>query len=331
MARTIKLLLFNIVLCVFLSNTGFSADTTVVSHTAKPTSGYTYNYMYPYLNNQMKTTLNPGGATSQSTSPINTIVKTTPIPGTTQRRIVSRAGTTNKKNDSTTNIQQNPKRNIVPRQSNSSVARSAQTQQFSQSTQSQQKKRVIARSGTTSRTTNPIQTISYENTSNQSTTTTVRCLADYTECMNRYCEREQTLYNRCYCSSKLAQIDAKYKPEIDKLIMQIAKLQGETYWTDEEMNEYWNEKIGVYTGDNSWVNLDNTLNIDWTSLESRVRGQNAFITGHEYCSQHLSGCFYSSSNLRDAYRSEIAQDCAAYEQNLIKIKNAAESFIEMNQ
>ena len=63
-------------------------------------------------------------------------------------------------------------------------------------------------------------------------------------------------------------------------------------------------------------------------MESRVRGQNAFVTGNEYCSQYLDRCSYMSDNLRDAYRSEISRDCNAYEQTLQKIKNAAESIVE---
>ena len=94
------------------------------------------------------------------------------------------------------------------------------------------------------------------------------------------------------------------------------------------MNEYWMDTIGKYTGDNSWVNLENALNIDWSSTESRVRGQQAFATGHSYCVQHLKGCAYMANNLRDAYRSEIARDCSTYETSLKKIKSAAESILE---
>ena len=155
-----------------------------------------------------------------------------------------------------------------------------------------------------------------------------RCLADYTECMNRYCQREKTAYNRCYCSSKLAQIDAQYQPAIDSLIKQILSLRSNNAWTDAEMNQYWMDTIGKYTGDNSWVNLDNALNINWAGTESRVRGQQAFATGHDYCVQHLRGCAYMASNMRDAYRSEISRDCATYESGLAKIKNAAESIVE---
>ena len=149
--------------------------------------------------------------------------------------------------------------------------------------------------------------------------------------MNRYCLREDTAYNRCYCSAKLSQIDANYQPTIDSLIKQILELQNNGSWSATEMNEYWESRISIYTGDNSWKNLDNLLDIDWASMESRVRGQNAFATGHEYCVQHLQGCFYMASNLRDAYRSQINTDCASYEKSLQRLKNAAESILQAYQ
>ena len=139
--------------------------------------------------------------------------------------------------------------------------------------------------------------------------------------------RPDTAYNRCYCSSKLAQIDYKYQTEIDALIKKILTIQNKNEWSVAEMNTYWMETIGKYTNDNSWQNLDNALNIDWASLESRVRGQTAFTTGHDYCIQHLRGCGYMISNLRDAYRSEIGRDCTKYEASLIQLKNAAESIV----
>ena len=104
-------------------------------------------------------------------------------------------------------------------------------------------------------------------------------------------------------------------------------MRGTNRWTEAEMNEYWMSVVGKYRGENSWTNLDNALNIDWASLESRARGQNAFVTGHDYCMQHLQGCFYMAANLRDIYRSDIARDCASYEKSLQKLKNAAESII----
>jgi hypothetical protein len=147
--------------------------------------------------------------------------------------------------------------------------------------------------------------------------------------MNSYCERANTAYKRCYCSSKLSQIDAKYQNDIESLIKQILTIKDSGTWSDSEMNEYWMQSIGKHYGSNSWTNIDDALtSINWTDLDSRVRGQNAFATGHQFCSQHLTGCYYMSTNLRDAYRSEISRDCAAYEQYLYKIKNAAESIVE---
>ena len=143
-----------------------------------------------------------------------------------------------------------------------------------------------------------------------------------------YCQREDTAYNRCYCSAKLAQIDSKYQNKIDSLIQQIIKLQYNTSVTDDEIKEYWDQTVGSYTGDNPWVNIDNALNIEWADTQSRVRGQNAFNTGHEYCVQNLRACSYMATNLRDAYKSDIARDCATYEKSLQKIKAAAESVIE---
>ena len=78
----------------------------VVSRAARatntPTSGYTYNYMYPYLNNQMRETLNPGDANAQSTSPINVVVKTESLPNTDNRRVISRSGRAAKPHQQTT-------------------------------------------------------------------------------------------------------------------------------------------------------------------------------------------------------------------------------------
>ena len=115
---------------------------------------------------------------------------------------------------------------------------------------------------------------------------------------------------------------------VHNLITNILRLRGNGQWSDEEMNEYWMERVGQYAGENSWENLDNALNIEWPTNDERIRGQNAFLTGHEYCVQHLRACAYMASNLRDAYRSKITRDCDAYEQALIKIENAAESIIE---
>lgn len=294
------------------------------------TTGYNYNYMYPYMNNQMRTNLNPGVTTSQSANLIDTVVTTKKL--SSDRRVVQRP--TIARGATTTNIRRNtpttPARVATP----TTPTRPQNTN-----------RRVVARSGI--RPTATMRTSSRGDTSQTARATanaanftesdtmrisSVRCMADYTDCMNKYCERKNTKYNRCYCSSKLSQIDSQYQNTIDGLIKQILMLQGTNKWTDAEMNEYWMNTVGQYTGDeNSWTNLDSALDIDWAGMESRVRGQTAFTTGHEYCIQHLRGCSYMITNLRDAYRSEIARDCATYEQSLQRLKNIAESIIEANQ
>ena len=317
MRKSIKI--FTNVFAVLVANSAMATSTS-----PRATSQYikrdTYNYMYPYMNNQMRTDLNPGLTTSQSTNPMDVVVKTKPLANTTSSR------------------------RVVPR-NNSSTARAATNNQNSApriTTPSAQttNRRVVARRATT--TSQPM--VSRGNTRlnssyvKRSDTATVdvstpvssaRCMADYTECMNMYCLREDTAYNRCYCSAKLSQIDAQYQPTIEKLITQILTIQSTNQWSSEDMNEYWMSTVGQYTGGtNSWTTLDDALNIDWAGLESTVRGQNAFTTGHQYCVQHLNNCNYMASNLRDAYRSEIARDCAIYEQSLQRIKTAAESIVE---
>lgn len=311
-----------------VSTASRTGKTTAAIQTANPTSSYTYNYMYPYLNNQMKTTLKPADPTSPSTSPINAVVRTEQL--SAPRRVVARSA---KKSTTTPTIVAVP----TPMDTNATrrvVARAAV----------QPKRNVVPRAGATRDQHTVIDddsihtdsTYLYRSATNAanvaSDTTSIpsaRCLADYTECMDRYCVREDTQYNRCFCSAKLSQIDATYQPEIESLIKQIIELKnGSSAWSDEEMNEYWMEIIGQYTGDNSWQKIDDLLNIDWSSMENRMRGQNAFVTGHDYCVQHLRGCFYMASNLRDAYRARISTDCATYETSLQRLKNAAESVIE---
>ena len=280
----------------------------------------TYNYMYPYMNNQMRTDLNPGITPNQSTNPMDVVVRTEKL--SAPRRVVSRSST--KTARSTQNIAQ-PKTN---------VARSASG--------TNNNRRVVARSGvrrTTQQARSNTRTNNTARTSPQiapeplatQRISSVQCMAGYTECMDMYCEREQTEYNRCYCSSKLSQIDAMYQPEIESLFEQILKLKNTDTWSESEFNEYWMSTVGKYTNDNSWTDIDEALDINWADTESRVRGQVTFNTGHEYCVQYLRGCAYMQTNLRDAYRSQISRDCATYEQSLQKIRDIAESAISAYQ
>jgi len=292
------------------------------------TTGYNYNYMYPYLNNQMRTALNPGVTTTQSSNPIDTIARTTrmaPARNVVPRPTARAASATNARMSApsapqtrsvrarTATISYPNARRVVARP-NASTARSGITTNMRATTRSD------------SNVTNTPLT-----TTGTARISSTRCLADYSKCMDQYCVRENTKYNRCYCSAKLSQIDSRYQSKIDSLVTQIITLQNTNYWSDDDMNEYWMSVFDKYTDSNSWENIDSALDIDWASMDSRVRGQSAFMTGHEYCSQYLRGCEYMASNLRDVYRSEIARDCATYEQYLQNIQNAAESIIEANK
>ena len=314
---------FKILFAVILCAPTVADARAVVSRAARatntPTSGYTYNYLYPYLNNQMRTTLNPGNANAQSTSPINVVVKTTPLPDdNSTRRVIARIGraaTTPRQNSASTQnpvIRSMPNMPAIPTNLNNNTNRRVSPRGS------------IARATRTDPNTANTGTINYS-TSNSNFVSANRCMADYTECMNSYCVRADTEYNRCFCSSKLSQIESTYQPQIDSLIKQILRAKQTGDWTDAEMAEYWNDMIGQYVGENTWTKLDDALNIDWPSATDRMDGQNAYLTGHQYCVQHLRNCAYAVPNMRDVYRSEIARDCAAYEKSLDKLKTALET------
>ncbi len=285
--------------------------------------------MYPYsLNNRRNNSF-----TTTKKNNVSGIGGATPMQSVGKRGVVKRPSPARAATTTTTNT-----RRVVPR---SNTARSATNNSAMRNTYSNNNRGVVARSSarnntaraaTNVRTTNLRRSTTITNTSSTNGTSQ-KCFANYKECMEMYCLREDTAYNRCYCSAKLAQIDSKYQKTIDEKIQRIIELQNTTIKPssdNEEMTsveKYWNETVGQYTGTNPWVNIDNALKIDWASTESRVRGQNAFNTGHEYCVGYLRACSYMASNLRDAYKSEIARDCAAYESTLQKIQNAAESVI----
>lgn len=310
----IKSAIFYGILCILINDANAAP---AASAYIKPD---TYNYMYPYMNNQMRTDLNPGVMPNQNTNPMDIVVRTTQMGNA--RRVVARP--TNTARVATTT---QPQRGLRQRPN---TARTSLNPTARQNVSTDRRPPLVQNNGRPDDA-GYYRTINDPNARLQSTeprVSSVRCLADYTTCMDNYCKRENTPYNRCYCSAKLSQIDSTYQPTIDALITEILKLKNTATWTDAEMNEYWDQMVGRHTGDNSWINIDNALNIDWASMDSRVRGQTAFNTGHEYCVQHLRGCGYMLTNLRDAYRSEITRDCATYEQALQKIKNAAESIVE---
>ena len=294
------------------------------------TTGYNYNYMYPYMNNSMRTNLNPGVTPSQNSSLIDTVVRTTPM--SNGRRVVPRTRQ-NTARTATTVSNRNTARSGIPAAQTAGTTNSRRVVARRGNLRGNQTQNVVPnasdnRSYPTYTARNATPTLLEETSSRIPAT---RCMADYTECMNGYCQRENTAYNRCYCSAKLSQIDATYQESISSLINEILSLKTTYEWSDAEMDEYWMETVGKYRGENSWANLDDALDINWADMDSRVRGQNAFTTGHEYCVQHLRGCFYMAANMRDAYRSEIARDCAVYEESLQQIKNAAESIVRTYQ
>ena len=320
------------------STRAMRSGTTAVERIASPTAGYNYNYMYPYLNNDMRVALNPGVTTSQSTSPINAVVRTEQL--SAPRRVVARSTSNPTTNVSAATAAARSAANNAAAMAASARAATTTgtgTTQTTAAPNTNTNRRVVARAAAPQSTTTSVRTSRVDNSassnligpvsSNRNVVSSSRCLADYTDCMDDYCKRENTRYNRCYCSSKLAQIDSQYKNQIDDLAKKLITVRNGNAWTDAEFNEYWMSVIGKYTGENSWVNLENALDINWADLESRVRGQQAFTTGHEYCARNLSNCFYMAGNLRDAYVSQIGRDCQAYEQTLQLMKNALESAI----
>lgn len=318
MGKRLSFFLLSIIVasnCVAATNFMPKKFTTVTSH----------EDVYPYrLNNSKAEPIK--NISSTKTNAVNSV---SPAPigkrKIVKRNVRARAATTNANTNAYYQNDVPQPRRVVPR-SNSKVARAATNNVTSNPRVSNERttQTVSARKEITSRATTSDANYSYG-----TRVSSQRCFADYKECMEMYCRRKDTAYNRCYCSAKLSQIDAKYQNKIDSLIQQIVRLKYNTpEATSEEIKEYWDQTIGVYTKDNPWVNIDNALNIEWADSQSRIRGQNAFNTGHDYCIQHLRACSYMASNMRDAYKSEITRDCEKYEKDLQKIQNAAESVIE---
>ena len=296
--------------------------TPVRGRVSKYVDPQSYAYMYPYLNNKMRTEMNPGTTVNMTNNPIDVIVKTKQM--SEPRRVVPRTAKPGSNTSRAATTTSSQTRRVVQRPSQTTSARvSTNATTTPMSARSARARDARADNSATRATT--IDTTATPVGQNVSAT---RCMADYAACMDGYCARADTAYNRCYCSAKLSQIDSTYQPQINDLIVQIINLRGGGTWTAEEMNEYWMSVVGNYAGENSWVNLDNALNITWPEPEERMTGQNAFLIGHQYCVQHLRACAYMSSNLRDAYRSRISRDCATYEQSMERIKTAAEALIE---
>lgn len=308
---------FFIIILLLITPCAFGANSFIPKKFNTVTS---HDDVYPYRLNNAKVNSN------KTTTSTNTINSTSASPvgkrGVIKRTTNARAATASETSTNDTSI-----RRVVPR-NNTKTMRAATNTVNIRNVGGRNSQNTIVRSAkpVKARTTNA--RINNNRSYSSTKVSSQRCFTDYKECMEMYCERTDAAYNRCYCSAKLAQIDSKYQNKIDSLIQEIIRLQYNTDVTSAEIKEYWDKTVGVYTNTNPWVDLENALNIDWADTQSRVRGQNAFNTGHEYCVNNLRGCSYMATNLRDAYKSEITRDCETYEQGLQKIQQAAESVIK---
>jgi hypothetical protein len=285
-------------------------------------SAYRYNMMEPYLNKAMREKLKPEGSeytvssnqamaramANSARTPLSNYALADAGAAKAGRRVVARSAASSQ----------------ARRQTAANAARAASSAAPARRVVS--RGRSASRSGDTGIAATPVSPVMKAS----GEITAAQCLANYSDCMDNYCRRPNTRYDRCYCSPKLQQLDSEYKPAIDALAKKIVILQngGEIAdgMTQEEINDYWNELFGA-TGGNSMEDLDNGLNIDWAGTESSVRGQNAFVSGDEYCRQYLTGCFYMAANMKAMYRTTIGQDCKKYEMNLKKLKYAAEQAV----
>lgn len=314
---------FTTFLLCLLSSPVFAANGYVPKQFSNVSTG---EGLYPYsMNNRRQEITN---TTKNNVSGINssTQMQSSSKRNVIKRPVKARASTTTL----TTTQYSDTNRRVIPRSVN--ARSSINTQNYN--TYNTTNRGVTARSANK----NTVLRVSNSRRETRNTTSSgtavssSKCFANYKECMETYCKREDTPYNRCYCSAKLAQIDSKYQKNIDNLIQQIIVLQNTTTTESDEdlvpLETFWTENIAQYTGSNAWKNLDEALNIDWPDNETRFQGQNAFNIGHQYCVNYLHACSYMASNLRDAYKSEITRDCATYEETLQKIQNVAESLIE---
>lgn len=278
----------------------------------------TYNNMAPFMNNRMRSDLRPDSADY--------------APNPTSAYARAAVGSGNTPNSAFISAQNTARRRVVARSaSNTAVARSGvratgATLNTNRSTPNiDLNRRVVARSGRGSAN----NTATAQQPITTGTITSARCMADYENCMNAYCARPDTMYNRCYCSGELTRIETTLRPSVEEVLRQLVILKGGgSVMSDAELEELWQNTFYEYLGTNDMANLNDALNITWPDESENMRGQNAFNIGHEYCVQHLTGCFYMASNLRDVYRSGISRDCATYENYLNKIKRAGEMVLD---
>lgn len=294
--------------------------------------------LYPYsLNNRRQQQIT---TTNKSVSVPKVGDGTSPMQSTGKRGVVKRSVPA-RAASSSSSVANNSSRRVVPRHNIGRSATNNRSFQGINRNQNTGNRGVVARSASSFgniRTTSARRSAVTTSTSASTATSSQKCFANYKECMETYCKREDAAYNRCFCSAKLAQIDSKYQKKIDSLIQEIIKLKDSSFQDDPDnpltsVEDYWNDTVSEYTKTNPWLTIDDDIHnamdkLNFADTETRVRGQNAFNIGHQYCVNYLHSCSYMESNLRDAYKSEITRDCAAYEETLQKIQTIAESVIE---
>ncbi|MDR2685276.1 MAG: hypothetical protein LBB23_00695 [Rickettsiales bacterium] len=133
-----------------------------------------------------------------------------------------------------------------------------------------------------------------------------QCMADYKKCMDGYCSRPASKYDRCYCSAKLAQLDAKFQPQIEMAQKKLAVLSVSGKVDD-------------------WSATDAGNVFDWAGTEATIKGQEAYLAGNNVCSKRMYGCYYAASQLTNLYRSEMSKSCKAYENYLTAFLNSLEA------
>ena len=307
----------------------------------------TYNNMQPFMNQKMRSSLRTSSSdsaldtsstfTRSAVGSGNTPVSSMARSGSTttsQRKVVARGGSTARSatvgNSGTTS-----QRRVIARSAtnigSSSSYRTTPSRTSAITTTSGRTVSARSSRGDSSLTSDRSDSEITFSTVSSTSVSPAQCLADYRTCMNGYCEREDAPYNKCYCSADLATIETTLRPEVENILQQLIIIKNggmlSSGMSDAELEELWQDTFYTFTGTNDMSSLNTALDIEWPDEDSNMRGQNAFTIGHEYCVQHLKGCAYMASNLRDAYRSEISRDCTTYETYLNNIKIAGEAVI----
>ncbi|MDR0449583.1 MAG: hypothetical protein LBG89_03975 [Rickettsiales bacterium] len=253
-----------------------------------------YEYMRPYMNPQMAAQLSPGN-TAQARS----------AAAAAPRRMVPRSGAASAARSATAapanTKQAGASRRVVPRQQNNTAVNKARAAQAKANTAmtSARSGAVVGSAGIApSGQVNSSRVIPASNlVETGSDTSLTQCMSEYKKCMDSYCHRPNTKWDRCYCSPRMAQLDGQFQPKIEKAERLLVALS--------------------ISGKNAdYADLAAGIEFDWASAETRIQGQEAFTTAARVCNERLRPCFSVAGQLVNLYRSEMNKDCQRYEANL---------------